>query len=47
MLDKQIGWKFDNTYLKLPDCLLTKIDPIPVKNPEAVIFKLNTYRSNK
>ena len=38
MSDKQIGWKFDNTYAKLPDSLLTKIKPTPVKNPETVIF---------
>ena len=38
MSDKQIGWKFDNTYAKLPDSLLTKIKPTPVKNPETVIL---------
>ena len=38
MSEKQIGWKFDNTYAKLPDSLLTKIKPTPVKKPETVIF---------
>ena len=38
MSEKQIGWKFDNTYAKLPKSLLTKIKPKPVKNPETVIF---------
>ncbi len=38
MSKKQIGWKFDNTYAKLPKSLLTKIKPKPVKNPETVIF---------
>ena len=34
-----IGWCFDNTYSKLPDCFKEDIDPIPVKNPE--LIKLN------
>ena len=38
MLEKQIGWKFDNTYSKLPNYMLSKINPTPVKNPETVIF---------
>ena len=38
MQQKQIGWKFDNTYAKLPASFLTKINPLPVKNPETVIF---------
>ena len=38
MLQKQIGWKFDNTYAKLPASFLTKTNPSPVKNPETVIF---------
>ena len=38
MPEKQIGWKFDNTYAKLPKSFLTKIKPTPVKNPETVIF---------
>ena len=38
MLEKQIGWKFDNTYSKLPNYMLSKINPTPVKNPEIVIF---------
>ena len=38
MLKKQVGWKFDNTYSKLPSIMLTKIDPTKVKNPQTVIF---------
>ena len=38
MLDKNIGWKFDNTYLSLPNEMFTKIKPTPVKNPKTLIF---------
>ena len=35
---KKIGWQFDNTYLKLPKNLLSKLNPTPVKSPEVVLF---------
>ena len=38
MTDRKINWKFDNTYSKLSDSLLTKIKPLPVKNPKLVLF---------
>ena len=38
MFEEKIGWKFDNTYSKLPDSMLSKLAPIPVKTPEIVIF---------
>ena len=34
----KIGWKFDNTYSNLPDSMLSKLAPIPVKAPEIVIL---------
>ena len=36
-IDK-IGWRFDNTYTKLPDNMLSRLAPIPVKAPEVVVF---------
>ena len=33
-----IGWCFDNTYSRLPDPFKEEINPVPVKNPEIVIF---------
>ena len=33
-----IGWHFNNTYSKLSDTFREKIKPIPVTNPELVIF---------
>jgi len=36
-IDK-IGWRFDNTYSKLPDTMLSKISPIPVKAPKLVML---------
>ncbi len=36
-IDK-IGWRFDNTYTKLPDNMFSKLGPIQVKAPESVIF---------
>ena len=38
MLEKTIGWQFNNTYSKLPESLLSKLNPVPVKMPEKVIF---------
>ena len=35
------GWSFDNTYAKLPDGLLIKQKPIPVKSPELIILNKN------
>ena len=37
-MSQQIGWNFDNTYLNLPSSMLSKVEPIPVKNPEIIIF---------
>ena len=32
------GWRFDNTYSKLPESMLSRLAPIPVKAPELVIL---------
>ena len=37
-ITSKIGWKFDNTYSKLPDTMLSKLSPIPVKAPQVVII---------
>jgi len=34
----KIGWRFDNTYSKLPDTMMSKLAPMPVKKPELVIL---------
>ncbi len=44
-LEDKIGWKFDNTYLKLPEILLSKINPTPVKHPKLVIFNHNLSKN--
>ena len=36
--NKDMGWHFDNTYANSLDKMLTRIDPIPVKKPEIVVF---------
>ena len=36
--NNKIGWRFDNTYLKLPSSMLTKLAPTPVRDPELVII---------
>ena len=41
MLDKRIGWQFDNTYSSLPESMLSKLSPTPVKAPEIVIFNVS------
>ena len=37
----KVGWIFDNTYSKLPNDLLAKQKPTPVKSPKLVIFNEN------
>jgi uncharacterized protein YdiU (UPF0061 family) len=32
------GWRFDNTYSKLPECFLSNTSPTPVKSPELIIL---------
>ena len=34
----KIGWRFDNTYSKLPDTMLSKLSPIPVRAPKLIII---------
>jgi serine/tyrosine/threonine adenylyltransferase len=36
-----IGWRFDNTYSKLPESFLSNTSPIPVKSPELKILNNN------
>ncbi len=36
--NNKIGWRFDNTYSKLPGSMLTKLAPTPVKAPELVFL---------
>jgi len=36
--NNKIGWRFDNTYSKLPDTMLTRLAPTPVKAPELIIL---------
>ena len=41
ILTNDIGWNFDNTYSRLPDILMTKQNPIPVKQPKLELLNLN------
>ena len=36
-----IGWRFDNTYSKLPKSFLSDTTPIPVESPELIILNDN------
>lgn len=31
-------WRFDSTYLKLPEVFYTRLDPVPVRDPKPVVF---------
>ena len=33
----KVGWRFDNTYARLPEMMLSRLDPIPVKAPKLII----------
>ena len=35
------GWRFDNTYSKLPESFLSNTSPTPVKSPELIILNDN------
>ncbi len=41
MTENKVGWKFNNTYSKLPKNLLSKIQPLPVKSPKIIILNQN------
>ncbi len=32
------GWKFDNSYARLPEDFYVRLDPVPVRTPQLVIF---------
>ena len=34
----KIGWRFDNTYGRLPEMMLSKLPPVPVKSPKLIIL---------
>lgn len=34
----KIGWRFDNTYVRLPEIMLSKLDPVEVKSPKLIIL---------
>ena len=35
---EKIGFNFDNSYAKLPNILMEKVNPIPVKKPKLIIL---------
>ena len=37
----KIGWRFDNTYVNLPENMVSKQEPVPVKSPKIVILNEN------
>ena len=34
----KIGWRFDNSYARLPETMLSRIAPVPVQAPKLVIL---------
>ena len=34
----EAGWKFDNSYARLPDIFYTKLNPAPVRLPKRIIL---------
>ena len=34
----KVGWLFDNTYSRLPEIMLSRLNPIPVKSPKLLIL---------
>ena len=33
-----IGWRFDNSYSALPEVMLSRLSPVPVKSPKLIIL---------
>jgi len=38
MTRNNVGWNFQNSYLKLADIMVSKLPPVPVKNPKVVLY---------
>ena len=38
MKQHNIGWNFQNSYLNLSDIMVSKLPPVPVKNPKIVLY---------
>jgi uncharacterized protein YdiU (UPF0061 family) len=34
----EAGWKFDNSYAQLPEAFYVRLNPVPVRTPELVVF---------
>ncbi len=34
------GWKFDNSYARLPEAFYVRLSPVPVRTPKLVVFNL-------
>jgi hypothetical protein len=32
------GWKFDNSYARLPEAFYVRLNPVPVRTPKLVVF---------
>ncbi|MGD8945763.1 MAG: protein adenylyltransferase SelO family protein, partial [Desulfobacterales bacterium] len=32
------GWKFDNSYARLPEAFYVQLNPVPVRTPKLVVF---------
>ena len=37
------GWNFNNSYLKLPNILYSKVNPVPTKDPKLIILNKDLY----
>ena len=34
----KIGWRFDNSYARLPEIMLSRLAPVPVRIPKLIIL---------
>jgi uncharacterized protein YdiU (UPF0061 family) len=39
------GWKFDNSYARLPEAFYVRLNPVPVRTPKLVVFNTALARS--
>src|SRR6056297_2294763 len=38
------GWRFDNSYARLPEAFYARLDPVPVRGPKLVVFNAELAR---
>ncbi len=41
----EAGWRFDNSYVRLPEAFYARLEPVPVREPKLVVFNAELART--